>query len=149
MDEIIQQLKTPEDCIRFIEKYTLLINKARQRSLELRVQNHENDLPIEKELLKAIYAYEEILSKKNNRRTYASRTWQMVKRYGVIGAAEKAVNRKFDAQGYKMLVEMGMQHLTFETIIARHPEYFSADVVKMANKRLKELKELDINKIIR
>lgn len=142
MDEIIKQLKTPEDCTRFIEKYTLLINQARQRSLELRVQNHENDLPIEKELLKAIYAYEDILSKKNNRKTYASRTWQMVKRHGIIGAAERAVNRNVDAQGYKMLVEMGMQHLTFETIIAKHPEYFSAEAVRKANKRLDELKEI-------
>lgn len=142
MDEIIKQLKTPEDCTRFIEKYTLLINQARQRSLELRVQNHENNLLIEKELLKAIYAYEDILSKKNNRKTYASRTWQMVKRHGIIGAAERAVNRNVDARGYKMLVEMGMQHLTFETIIAKHPEYFSAEAVRKANKRLEELKEI-------
>lgn len=144
MDEIIKQLKTPEDCTRVIEKYTLLINQARQRSLELRVQNHENNLLIEKELLKAIYAYEDILSKKNNRKTYASRTLQMVKRHGIIGAAERAVNRNVDAQGYKMLVEMGMQHLTFETIIAKHPEYFSAEAVRKANKRLEELKEIQV-----
>lgn len=71
----------------------------------------------------------------------------MVTRYGVIGAAEKAVNRDIDAMGYKMLVEMGMQHLTFESIIARHPEHFTAEAVKKARKRLEDLKELDLKSL--
>lgn len=66
----------------------------------------------------------------------------MVNRYGIVGAAERAVNRNVDAPGYKLLVEMGLQVLTFETVIANYPESFSQDVVKQANKRLEELKSL-------
>ena len=31
----------------------------------------------------------------------------MVNRYGIAGAAERAVNRNIESMGYKMLVEMG------------------------------------------
>jgi len=95
---------------------------------------------VENELLKALYAYEEILSKKNNRRTRASRTWQMVNRYGIVGSAERAVTRNIEPMGYKMLVEMGLKDLTFEAVIAKHPEEFNIEAVKKANERLEELK---------
>jgi hypothetical protein len=48
------------------------------------------------ELYLALYAYEDVLSKKNNRRTHASRTWPMVNQYGIKGAAEKAVSRNIE-----------------------------------------------------
>jgi len=41
----------------------------------------------------------------------------MVKRYGIIEAAEKAVNQPFNAMGYGVLVDWGMPHLTFKSII--------------------------------
>jgi hypothetical protein len=63
----------------------------------------------------------------------------MVKRYGIVGAAEKAVNRNADAMGYKLLVEMGLQDLTFEAVIVRFPEAFSQQIVKLAKSRLEEL----------
>lgn len=139
MDEIIRNLKTYEECIRFVDKYSELIQQARQKAIELKVNRYENISIVEKELLKAIYAYEEILTKKNHRRTSASRTWQMVKRYGIIGAAEKAVNRKIDATGYIMLVEMGLKELTFEEIIIKYPDCFSVEAVRQAQKRTGEL----------
>lgn len=142
MDEIIRQLKSPEECVSFIEKQTHLISQARQRAIELRALTHKNENLVENELLKALYAYEEILSKKNNRRTRASRTWQMVNRYGIVGAAERAVNRNIEPMGYKMLVEMGLKNLTFEAVIANHPEEFSLEAVKKANQRLEELEIL-------
>jgi hypothetical protein len=86
-----------------------------------------------------LYAYEEILAERNKRRTRAGRTWQMVKRYGIIGAAEKAVNRSIEAQGYKFLVEKGLQDLTFEAVIVKYPEAFSKEIVKLSKKRLEEL----------
>ena len=139
MDEVISKLMTPEECMQIAEMYSELSRQARQRAIELRAYSHQKTNNVETELLKALYAYEEILSKKNGRRTHASRTWQMVNRYGIIGAAEKAVNRKVDAQGYKMLVDEGYPDLTFEKVISNYPESFSKEAVKQANKRLEEL----------
>ena len=55
-------------------------------------------------------------------------------------AAERAVNRKVDAMGYKVLVGMGLQGLTFESVIVKFPDSFSPEAVKQAHKRLEELK---------
>jgi hypothetical protein len=142
MDEIISKLKTPEECLQFAKECIELARKARRRAIDLRASAHGNISEVENELLKALYAYEEVLSEKNKRRTRASRTWPMIKRYGIIGAAERAVNRKADAMGYKLLVDMGLHDLTFEAVIVRFPETFSKQVVKLARSRLEELKNL-------
>ena len=66
----------------------------------------------------------------------------MVNRYGIKGAAEKAVNRNIDAMGYNVLVEMGYKELTFESVIAKYPGSFSKEAVDQANNRLEELKKI-------
>lgn len=140
MDEIISKLKTPEECRQFVVKYSNLIRQARQRAIELRASSHEAEDIVEYELYQALYAYEDILTEKNNRRTRANRTWQMVKHYGIKLAAERAVNRNADAMGYKVLVGMGLQGMTFESVIVKYPGHFSSNAVKQAHKRLEELR---------
>lgn len=66
----------------------------------------------------------------------------MVKRHGLIEATERAVNRKTDAMGYRLLVQMGLQDLTFEAVIQRFPGEFRQETVKLASARLNELKKL-------
>ena len=146
MDDIIQKLKTPAEC-KQLEKNVIsrdpdLAQKARRRAVELRAITHGTTRAVELELLKALYAYEEVLTKRNNRTTRASRTWQMINRVGIIGAAEKAVNRNIEPAGYRVLVEMGLQDLTFEAVIVRFPEEFSKEAVTRAKARLEELSEL-------
>lgn len=142
MDEIISNLKTPEECIQFVDKYSELVRQARERTIDLRAFSRQSKDIVEFELYKALYAYEEILSLKNKRRTSASRTWQMVNRYGIKGAAERAVNRNIDALGYKVLVENNLQGLTFESVIMKYPESFSLEAVKQANTRLDEFNKI-------
>jgi hypothetical protein len=142
MDERVKQLKTPEACERFIKnviaKQPDLAQEARRRSVELRASAHGAQGEIEKEALQAIYAYEEVLSAKHGRRTRASRTWQMIKRHGIIGAVERAVNRKNETIGYKALVEMGMQDFAFEVVVIRYPDVFSKEAVARSKQRLEE-----------
>lgn len=146
MNDIIQKLKTPEECIQLAknvrERNPDLAQKARRRAVELRAISYGNKSEVELELLKALYAYEEVLSEKNKRRTSASRTWQMIKRHGIIHAAERAVDRKIEPAGYKLLAEMGMHDLTFEAVILRYPGSFDQEVVTRAKARLKELSEI-------
>ncbi len=146
MDKRIQQLKTPAECMQLAinvqNKNPGLAREARRRAVELRAEAHDIKSLVELELLKALYAYEEVLSEKNKRRTSASRTWQMIKRHGIIAAAERAVNRKIEPAGYKLLVAMGLHDLTFEAVIVRHPEKFSQEVVSRAKERLDELQKI-------
>ncbi|MBA4409701.1 MAG: hypothetical protein C0397_09795 [Odoribacter sp.] len=142
MNEIIKRLESPEECMKFVDIYTELANQARLRAIELRAKSHPSNTYVETELYKVLYAYEDVLSKKNGKKTRASRTWQMVRKYGIIGAAERAVNRDVDPQGYKILVEMRLEKLTFEQVIVDYPNAFGNDVVNRAKERLNKLNDL-------
>ena len=96
---------------------------------------------MEKEALQAVSAYEEILTRKNGKRTRASRTWQMINRHGILPAIERAVDRESDATGYLTLVEMHMTDLAFEAVVLRHPDNFSAETVERARQRLQDWKD--------
>src|SRR4030042_4953987 len=104
MDERVRRLRTPEEGEQFIknvqERYPALAIEARRKAVELRAAAHGAQTAAEREALRAVYAYEEALSAKNGRKTKASRTWQMIKRHGIIKAVERAVNRKHETLGY-------------------------------------------------
>ena len=141
MDERVLRLKTPEDCERFARNAAErnrpdLADEAVKRAVELRAQAHNAKSEVERQCLQAVYAYEEILTKKNGKRTRATRTWQMIEREGILGAVERAVNRAKDASGYIALCDMGLQDFAFEAVIIRHPEHFSAETVRRARERL-------------
>ena len=128
MDERISRLDTLKKCQNFernaVERGRRdLAKQARQRAVELRANNHGGKSVAEIEALQAIYAYEELLTKKNGRTTRASRTWQMINRHGIIEAVERAVKRDVPTQGYRLLVEMGLENHAFEAVIIRHPNY--------------------------
>lgn len=141
MEDIIDLLKTAEECQKIAKIFSDLSNYARLRSVELRAIEHGFKEEVEFELLKVLYAYEDVLTKKNNRKTPAARTWQMVKRDGIIKAAEKAVNREADAMGYQVLADMQMKDLTFEAVIIRYPKYFSKEAVIKSKSRLEEMEK--------
>lgn len=144
MNKSLPNLQTPKECWQFAKMYPDLASEAYRRAIELRVLKyvdlHGEINKLEKELLKAIYAYEDVLSESKHKRISAGRTWGMVKRYGIIEAAEKAVKSKDRKSGWATLVKMGLQDLTFESIILRFPSSFKKDVVLHAASRLDELK---------
>jgi hypothetical protein len=97
----------------------------------------------EQEALRSVYAYEEGLSKKRGRRTRASRTWQMIDRHGIIGAVERAVNRKEETTGYTLLREMGMDDFAFEVVVVRYPNLFSPEAVTRSQARIDKWKDAE------
>ena len=142
MDPRIQKLQTTEACERFAKNAILLgdrglADQALRRAVDIRAEAYGASSDVEKECLKAIYAYEEVLSKKNGKRTRASRTWQMIERHGILASVERVVNREMEAAGYTALAEMGLQDFAFEAVILRHPDLFSAEAVAHSRLRLK------------
>ncbi len=141
MDERIAELKTPEDCEQFAAKVLAqlpaLAQAACRRAVELRAAAHGAAEVTEREALEAVYAYERVLSERRGKKIRASRTWQMIHRYGIIEAVERAVNRRADPSGYTALAEMGMQDLAFEAIVLRHPGVFSPEAVARSAERLR------------
>jgi len=62
----------------------------------------------------------------------------MIKRHGIIGAVERAVNRKRETVGYTALIEMGMQDFAFEAVVDRYPNLFSPEAVARARARMEK-----------
>ncbi len=146
MDERIKRIKTPEKCEIFARNALDkgrpdLAAEAKRRAVELRAELYGAKSKAENEALQAIYAYEEVLTKKNGKKTKASRTWQMINRHGIIEAVERAVNRRAETQGYTALVEMGLEEFAFEAVILRHPELFSDEAVAKSKERMSEWKK--------
>lgn len=141
MTDLIEKLKTPEDCETFAQNASErgrpdLALAARKRAVSLRAAQYGAQSDIERECIEAVYAYEEVLSQKNGKKTRASRTWPMIKKHGIITAVERAVNREVETQGYTALVEMGLEDYAFEAVILRHPKAFSAEVVERSRLRV-------------
>jgi hypothetical protein len=141
MDERVKRLDTPKKCEIFARNARKraredLALEANQRAVQLRAEAFGASSQVEKEALQAVYAYEEVLTKKNGRRTRASRTWPMIERHGIIEAVERAVNRPTETQGYKALAEMGLQDYAFEAVILRYPDSFSESAIEIAQERL-------------
>lgn len=143
MHALVIKLKTPEECAIFAINAAdrgrpELALEARKRAVQLRAESFGADTEVIRECIEAIFAYEEVLSIKAGRRQPATRTWQMIKRLGVIEAVERVVNRKSDAMGYTALVEMGLEEHAFEAVILRNQTAFSAEAILRSKERLNE-----------
>jgi hypothetical protein len=146
MDERVNRLRTPDECEQFAKNalergHPDLAKEAKVRAVQLRAEQYGATSEAEREALQAVYAYEEVLSQKNGRRTRASRTWQMISRHGILGAVERAVDREQETQGYVALVEMGLEDFAFEAVVLRHPELFGQAAIEKSTERLKAWRE--------
>ena len=141
LDERVKKLKSPKACETFAKNARErgeedLAMQAVKRSVQLQAEAYGAGSEAEKEALKAVYAYEETLRVKNGKKTRASRTWQMIKRHGIVEAVNRAVTRPVETQGYKALLEMGLQEYAFEAVILRYPCVFSPEAVEISRQRV-------------
>ena len=141
MDSRIARLKTVKECENFAKNalergFPDLATEARERGVQIRAQAHGASSVVEKECLEAIYAFEEVKSEENGRRTKASRTWQAIKRYGIIPAVERIVTKREVSPGFKTLAEMGLKEYAFESVVLRHPDSFSIEARSISQERL-------------
>lgn len=143
MDERVKSLDTPKKCEIFANNALNagredLAKQAKERAIQLKAETYGAETSAEKEAIKAVYAYEEVLSANNGKKTRASRTWPMIQKYGIINAVERAVNRKAETKGYTVLLEMGLEAYAFEAVILRYPDQFSESAVEISRQRMSE-----------
>jgi hypothetical protein len=141
MDQRIAKLKTVAECETFaanaLERGAPeLADQARKRALQLRAQAHAATSQVERECLEAVYAYEEILSSKRGKRQPASRTWQMIRRHGILPAVQRVVTKRGESSGYIELAKMGLKEFAFEAVILRHPDSFSEEAIARSKERM-------------
>ena len=142
MDETIAKIKVPDGLGQFAANVEGRSPKhaqaARLRAVELRAAAHGATSDAEREALEAVYAYERAQSKLLGKRFHASQTWPMIQRRGIIPALEFLVTTRAETTGYRVLVEMGMQHMAFEAVVLRHPDVFSHEALTASKSRLRD-----------
>lgn len=141
MDPRVSKLRTVIDCESFAVNARergapALADQARKRAVQIRADAHGARSDVERECLLAVYAYEEVLSAQKGKRQPASRTWQMIKRLGIIPAVERVVTKREVSSGFTALADMDLMEFAFEAVILRHPESFSAEARAMSAQRL-------------
>jgi len=141
MDPRVANLKNVTDCESFAVNARErgapdLADQARKRGIQIRAEVYGATSVVERECLSAVYAYEEVLSAKNGKRQPASRTWQMIKRLGIVPAVERVVTKREVSTGFTALAEMGLMEFAFEAVILRHPESFSSEATAISRDRL-------------
>lgn len=109
---------------------------ARRRALQIRAALHGEVTAVENECLQAVYAYEDVLSDNRGKRVSASRTWQMIKRHGVLPAVERIVTKRQVSSGFRALAAMGLSDFAFEAVVLRHPGSFSAQAIEISRSRM-------------
>ncbi|MHB1751685.1 MAG: hypothetical protein ACYCTF_03095 [Acidiferrobacter sp.] len=112
--------------------------RLEKRAVNLLAEAYGAQSDAERDSIRAVYAYEKGLTAQNGRKTRASRTWQMIKRYGILPAVERAVNREAETLGYARLLEAGWQDYAFEAVVARYPDWISPEALQRSRTRLEE-----------
>lgn len=145
MDDRVKKLLTVSDCQNFARNASErgredLAREARVRAIQIRAVEYGATTDVELECLQAIYAYEDGLTQKNQRKTKATRTWQMIARKGILLAVEELVSKDRESSGYTVLFELGLEEYAFEAIVIRHPDYFTEAAVAKSHERLEKWK---------
>jgi hypothetical protein len=143
MDPRIARLKTVKGCDNFAKNalergFPELAAEARERGVQLRAEAHGAGTAVERECLESVYAFEEVRSEVNGRRTKASRTWQAIGHHGIIPAIELIVTKHEVSAGFRFLAEMGLQRYAFEAVVLRHPDSFTIEARTISRQRLEE-----------
>lgn len=141
MEERIARLKTSEDARKLADNarrlgHPELEARALQRASELKAIEEGYTSPAQQAIATALYAYEDQQSRLKGRTFRANRTRQMLANHGALAAAERMVLHRQPSKGYEVLEEAGLQALSFEAIIDRFPDEFSALAVEAARARL-------------
>ena len=141
MDPRIEKLKSIADCKNFAENarakgLPYLAEEARKRSVQIRAEAHGASSTVETECLEAVYAYEEILSAEKGKRQSASRTWQMLKRHGIIPGVERVVTKREVSTGFTALAKMDLMEFAFEAVVLRNQDSFTAEAVDISKSRM-------------
>jgi hypothetical protein len=141
MDYRVERLRTPDECEIFARNATALNHpdlalEAQRKALRLKASTHATGSPVEAEAFAAVYAYELLLTRRNGKKTRATATWQAIKRYGIIEAVHRAVNRPPDLDGQVTLRQLGLEDFAFEALVVRHEASFSHAAIEASKARL-------------
>lgn len=113
---------------------TEIVRAAQLRLYDVKPSSKPGTL--EYDVWRSIYALEGSLTEERDRTTLLSRTRQTITREGEAGTVARLVLKREASDGFQMLLDRDMAHLTFEVVALKHRDRFEQDVLSAAEQRL-------------
>jgi hypothetical protein len=98
--------------------------------------------PLYRDFAQTLAAYEELLTDKNGRTTRASRTRQKLARKGVEQSLEDWAMAVQPTEGFALLMDNDLKHLTGEHLVIKYSDRFSPEAVKRARERIESYRKI-------
>ena len=112
-----------------------LSEELNKKEIELFCEAMNARSPLEYSFWGQVWHYEQFLSEKNKKKTYARYTRRAVEDLGVKTFLENLI-RKPETLGFKSLEEFNSLDISYEQVVIKHAEEFDADIIDEANERL-------------
>jgi len=140
MDHTVARLENSEECEQFAinvaAKHPELALEARRRSIHFMASTHGEVTEVEFAGLQAIHASEQAIRKLYGRKGVGLRPWPIVKKLGILPALEKlAADTRMAKVSAAALVEVGMEDMTYDSVIQKYPDSFTPVAVNAAKRR--------------
>jgi len=147
IDELIERINVEKDREKLYRWYQNghknnlpeIMTAALGRAIHLKAQGFNPEDKFENAVFHALAGYEIALSIKNDRRTAAQRTRELLKRLKPLGAMKYLMDSPDEKYGLELLTSMQLAEFTFESVVVTFPKYFETYQVNVAEERLEEI----------
>jgi hypothetical protein len=116
-----------------------IMTAALRQAIRLKAQGFDPEDDFENAVFHALAGYEIALSIKNNVRTAASRTRNLLNRLKPLEALRLLMNSTDEKIGLKILSDMHLAEFTFESVVVTYPKKFFPHEVIEAQRRLDQI----------
>lgn len=107
-----------------------LVEHIQRRIVELKYEAAPVDDPFQQDVLKSLYAYEQVIGRP------AARTRPMLRKGALVDTVTKMLSKTAISPGFNRLQQNGLQDLTLEAVVCRHERRFDPAIVALCHHRL-------------
>lgn len=112
-----------------------LSEELNKKEIELFCESMNEGSPLKYSFWEQVWHYEQFLSEKNKKKTYARYTRRAVEDLGVKTFLENLI-RKPETLGFKSLEEFNSLDISYEQVVLKYAEEFDADIIDEVKERL-------------
>lgn len=147
VDELIEMINVEKDQVSLFRWYQngysrnlpAIMRAALKQAIRLRAQGFKPEDDFENAVFHALAGYEVALGIRNDERTAATRTRQLIDRVKPLKALKFLINSSEEKFGLKILSDMHLAEFTFESVVVTYDEKFEPDEVLEAQRRIDEI----------
>ena len=112
-----------------------LLEELNKKEIALFCKSMNARTPLEYSFWEQVWHYEQFLSEKNKKKTYARYTRRAVENLGVKTFLKNLIGKP-ETLGFKSLEEFDSLDISYEQVVLKHADEFDVGIIEIVNKRL-------------